>query len=144
MTMNSEIMWMQLKKQVSNQFKPENPSLWVSHRPRYISTSFRSPSEQWTHTDSGDVLKALLMARTPHRRFHFSHFISQLENMATCGPGNGPDMLIQSPSGQLRAGPFQRAVITKQLDNTSQPLHRDLGSPCLWVSNLRLGQECNS
>lgn len=47
-----------------------------------------------------------------------------VEIMVTCGTVNRPDVLIQSPSGQLKTRPSQKAVIAERPDDASHPVVR--------------------
>lgn len=63
--------------------------------------------------------------------FHLLHFIQQVEIIATYGTVNRPDLLVQSPSSQLKTRPRQKAVIAEQLNNASSPVPKTYVPPTL-------------
>lgn len=48
--------------------------------------------------------------------------------MATCGTVTSLDMLIQSPAGQLKTRPSQKALITEEPNNASHPVSQTFSS----------------
>lgn len=117
---------------------------------RYKSGAFYSPNNNEHTLILEMVLKvfSFLIHHTPQMWFHLSHFIQQVEIMATYGTVNRWGELIQSPSGQLKTRLSQKAAIADELNNASHPvpqtsvpttisISENLQLPCAWVSSRK-------
>lgn len=138
---------------MSDQFKPENASFLVSPE-KDINQELSILQMNNEHMLILEiVLKvfSFLIHHTPQMWFHLSHFIQQVEIMATYGTVNRWGKLIQSPSGQLKTRLSQKAAIADELNNASRPVPQTsvpttisiseyLQLPCAWVSSRKNSQ----
>lgn len=140
-------MWIQFKKQMSDQFKPENASFLVSPEKDINQklSILQMNNEHMLILEMVLKVFSFLIRHTPQMWFHLSHFIQQVEIMATYGTVNRWGELIQSPSGQLKTGLSQKAAIADELNNASHPvpqssvpttisISQNLQLPGAWVS----------
>ena len=143
-------MWIQFKKQMSDQFKPENASFLVSPEKDINQelSILQMNNEHMLILEMVLKVFSFLIHHTPQMWFHLSHFIQQVEIMATYGTVNRWGELIQSPSGQLKTRLSQKAAIADELNNASHPvpqtsvsttisISENLQLPCVWVSSRK-------
>lgn len=109
---------------MSDQFKPENASFLVSPEKDINQelSILQMNNEHMLILEMVLKVFSFLIHHTPQMWFRLSHFIQQVEIMATYGTVNRRGELIQSPSGQLKTRLSQKAAIADELNNASHPV----------------------